>query len=145
MIIFLIRQARKVTSWSLFETQDNANTNIKTNECAVVSRHWADENEVGYQTITNDQLPYLDFRNSSTILNTNDCNSDSPQKLELAPHFLQYKDSNTRNTPAIQTNMQVLLCTVLPTGNGRKSSRKYKGNSWNPSSLVAPPQNFAFL
>ena len=52
-----------------------------------------------------------------------------PQKLELAQHFFKYKDDKTRNTSAAQTNIQVLLCKVLPAGNGRKSFRKYKRNS----------------
>ena len=76
-------------------------------------------------------LPYFKFCITNTILNTNDYNSNSPLKLELEleAHFLKFKDSNARNTAAAQKNIQVLLCKVLPTGNGRKSSRKYNRKS----------------
>ena len=82
----------------------------------------------------NSKLPYLEFCITTTMLNTNYYNSNPPQKLELA-HFFKYKDDKTINTSAPQTNIQVLLCKVLPASNGRKSSRKYNRYSRNASSI----------
>ena len=137
MIITWIRQAQKITNCPLLETQERMFKDQLMRSCLKPLSRW----KWGgiYQTNTNDEqqnskLPNLEFCITNTLLNTNDYNSNSPQKLELAQHSLEYKDDKTSNTSAAQTNNQVLLCKVLPTGNGRKSSRKYKRNSWNASS-----------
>ena len=65
--------------------------------------------------LQNSKLPYLEFCITNTISDTNDYNSNSPQKLELEleAHFLKFKDSNTRNTAARIFRCSSAKCCLL--------------------------------
>ena len=92
-------------------------------------------------------MPNLEFCITNTLLNTNDYNSKPPQKQELAPHFLKYKDDKTKNKSAAQTNIQVLLCTVLLMVTEERILENTRElveiQAANKQYLIAPPQNSA--